>query len=133
MRDADGGTSLTYDQFFKSLFELADLWVPNIDPQAYAKFIRAAFSRMTAEILQTKAGRTVRIAPGKKLQRAKLAATEDAPPATDDDEVRAHLFYTFASPTRSARIHLGLLLHKIYNASTRSSDSCPRRFRFQEG
>ena len=33
-------TSMTYDMFFASIFELADVWVPAIDPDAYALFIK---------------------------------------------------------------------------------------------
>jgi len=36
VRDARGADALSYDLFFQSLFELADLWCPVIEGRAYA-------------------------------------------------------------------------------------------------
>ncbi len=35
-RDATGTESLSYDAFFSSMFELADIWVPDIDARLRA-------------------------------------------------------------------------------------------------
>ena len=38
---------MTYDQFFHSLFEMADLWTDSMDPLDYVHFLRALFYRIT--------------------------------------------------------------------------------------
>jgi hypothetical protein len=47
LRDSKNEGSLSYDMFFNSVFELADVWCPDVSAPAYASFFAKVCSRHT--------------------------------------------------------------------------------------
>ncbi|KAL8443209.1 hypothetical protein Emag_006037 [Eimeria magna] len=47
LQDSKGEEALSFNAFYNSFFELADIWTPAIDGAAYADFLRRLFRRIT--------------------------------------------------------------------------------------
>jgi hypothetical protein len=62
LRDSQRQESISYNVFFTSLFELADVWCPQISAAAYSTFLSKIFRRMTYKI-RTSSGKTINIPP----------------------------------------------------------------------
>lgn len=54
---------ISYEQFYSSIFELADLWTYDISAESYASFLETVFRRMTVSVKSTADGTSVRLTP----------------------------------------------------------------------
>ncbi|KAL8451768.1 hypothetical protein Emed_001784 [Eimeria media] len=52
LHDSKGAEALSFNAFYESFFELADIWTPAIDGTAYAEFLRRLFRRITIKKAQ---------------------------------------------------------------------------------
>ena len=55
--------ALTYDQFYRAFFELADLWCPHIDGEEYAHFLETLMNRLLVKVVHRANGDVLRYLP----------------------------------------------------------------------
>src|SRR5262249_51178856 len=83
VRDSRGNESgLSYDLFYQSIFELSDIWCPDIDGRQYADFLDKLFRRMTVKVRRLVTGETVKIMPAQRLP----PPASPRPPAKEGEE-----------------------------------------------
>ena len=65
--DSAGTGSLDYNLFYNALYELADMWTDEIDPQQYADFLKKVFRRITTKKQLKRTGAVAKQLPNIKL------------------------------------------------------------------
>ncbi len=66
-RDSKGARALTYEMFYDSLFELADLWCPDISAESYANLLEKVFRRITVKVKRV-GGALMQLPPAMRTQ-----------------------------------------------------------------
>ncbi|KEP64096.1 UNVERIFIED_CONTAM: hypothetical protein HHA_319308 [Hammondia hammondi] len=85
-RDSHGSPSLTFNLFRDAFFELADLWTPVVDGEAYATFLSKLFKRITVQqITRRDSAEKIRVVPRIVVRfRTKKAPSsiQESPPSS---------------------------------------------------
>nr|PIL97478.1 hypothetical protein TGCOUG_319312 [Toxoplasma gondii COUG] len=86
-RDSHGSPSLTFNLFRDAFFELADLWTPVVDGEAYATFLSKLFKRITVQqITRRDSVEKIRVVPRIVVRfRTKKAPSsiQESPPSSN--------------------------------------------------
>jgi len=61
--DSKGAETMNYQNFVDAMFELAEIWVPELDAAAYSLFFRNIMKRMLVKEVVKKGGQKIRIRP----------------------------------------------------------------------
>lgn len=62
-RDVDGSEAMDYSKFFKSMFEIVDLWTISLDESEYIEFLKNVYDRITARVIKFRNGRVIYVTP----------------------------------------------------------------------
>ncbi|CBZ50608.1 hypothetical protein NCLIV_010760 [Neospora caninum Liverpool] len=89
-RDCRGSPYLTFNLFRDAFFELADLWTPVVDGEAYATFLSKLFKRITVQqITRRESAEKIRVVPRivVRFRTKKAPSSRESPPSSHREVV----------------------------------------------
>ena len=83
VRDSRGEKTLTYEMFYDSLFELVDIWHPDISEKGYADLLERIFRRITVKVRRI-GGMLMQVPPIMRVQPPSMFVPPEASSAVID-------------------------------------------------